>query len=308
MRLVPVLRTVLTLPRIVNETAIRNLSEIFVEIFVIPPGTKGYGAPGYVYIGVITYVLFLGALFFAAPRRRAAIPLFICFFFMLVCVGYQGPFTPYPIMKQLPLFKSLRNPTHYSIGGALFLVLAGCLSLDELERWLRRGGRTLKWIGLILPPVLALVTAVELGARGSYAITNPSWKTFTLPEFPRVPQEFRQTRGNRFMQVMFPYLDRGTLHCYDETPWVASPALRPDLAAEEFLSEPSSGRVERRAWTPNRIDLSVDLTRPGTVIVNQNWNSGWRASTGTVRTANGLLAIDLPPGHHGCGCATCRPT
>jgi hypothetical protein len=40
------------------------------------------------------------------------------------------------------------------------------------------------------------------------------------------------------------------------------------------------------------------VTRASTLLVNQNWHPGWRASVGSVRSEDGLLAVDLPPGEH----------
>jgi hypothetical protein len=295
-RLVPVAQTLFAFPRIQPESVHRTVSEIFVEIFAIPPGTRGFDAPGYTYVGVITYLLFLGAVLFAAVRKRAAMALVVCLVFMLIGLGYQGAFSPYPLLKKLPLFSSLRNPYHWGFTAALFLVIAASFALDELERWLRSGGRARVWVGRILPPLLVLVTASELAWRGRAELTNPGWRAFTFPPIPRVEQDFRQTRANHWVSPMWPTVDRGMIACYDETPWPSSAAVRPDLPAEEYLADPSAGQVTRRKWTPNRIDLTVELSRPATVLVNQNWNSGWRASAGTVRSANGLLAVDLPAG------------
>jgi len=75
-----------------------------------------------------------------------------------------------------------------------------------------------------------------------------------------------------------------------------SPALRGDLQNEEWLDDAGAGTLVERAWSPDRIDLDVDLARPATVLVNQNWHSGWRASVGEVDSHNGLLAVAMPAG------------
>jgi hypothetical protein len=56
--------------------------------------------------------------------------------------------------------------------------------------------------------------------------------------------------------------------------------------------------VTERFWSPNAIDLQVELSRPATVAVNQNWHPGWRASVGQVKSEGGLLAVALGPGTH----------
>lgn len=42
--------------------------------------------------------------------------------------------------------------------------------------------------------------------------------------------------------------------------------------------------------------FEVDLARPATLLVNQNTDSGWTTSLGTVDRAQALLAVDLPAG------------
>src|SRR5579871_3748966 len=293
-RIVPVLIEVVRHPRLVDDTASRMLSWVFHEIYAVWPGTPGYGAPGYAYIGIATYALFVAAVVFARIRRRAAIPLLIALWFMLLTLGDQGEISPYHVLHQLPLFRSLRNPTLYSFTGALFIVLAAGYALDEMENWLgSRPFRPLRAIGAIAPLLVALATGAQLAHLGHWQL---GYDIFSWKPAPIVEHEFRQTRGNQFDQALFQYLDRGSISCYDETPWPTSPELRADLADEEYLADPSAGEVKRVAWTPNRIDLAVKLARPSTVIVNQNWASGWRASTGKARDWRGLVAVDLPAG------------
>jgi len=72
--------------------------------------------------------------------------------------------------------------------------------------------------------------------------------------------------------------------------------LRADLPVEETLMDPAAGTVTEQSWSPDAIDLDVDLSRPATVVVNQNWSSGWRASVGEVKSTKGLLTVAMPAG------------
>lgn len=299
LRMIPVLELITSHPRVINETRSLNLSQAFVELYALPPGTKGFSAPGYAYIGWATYLLFAGSVLFAKTRARAAIPLCVTLFFMLLTSGMQGVFSPLVWLHRLPLLRSLRNPTLWSCAVAFFMVLAAAYALDELGLFLRsfHRSRIVRFLALLLPPVIALGVGIDMLRIGYDHLHGHSFPwNWNTP--PRVHQDFRQTRGNYFEFPLWPYIDRGTLACYDETPFPASPALRPDLPAEEYLADPSAGTVVRRAWTPNRIELTVTLLRPATVLVNQNYAPGWRASVGKVHPQDGLLAVDLPAGTH----------
>src|SRR6202041_695323 len=109
-------------------------------------------------------------------------------------------------------------------------------------------------------------------------------------------RDFHQARGNRWHAIDYTFLGRGSLSCFDDYNVAQSAALRGDLAQEEYLRDPDAGTVARLAWSPNRIDLHVDLTKPARVFVNQNWHPGWRSSSGTVVSDDGVLAVDLPAG------------
>ena len=287
MRLVPVIDLVLRHPRVMIEKRSFSFFAAFVEVFFVPPRTRGYSEPGYAYIGAITYCFFVIALILPRSRKRAVIPLLVSIFFMSIILGYTVP-APYPVLKMLPLYKSLRNPALYSFTGAMFIVLCAAIGADEVTKWFRRHGRVGQTLATVLIPILVLGTVLEMDWRGRKELPP---NTYSFEPVAQVRQDFHQSRGNHFLHPIWPYLDRGTLSCYDETPFPTSDALRPDLAAEEYLADPSAGDVKRVEWTPNRIELSANLTRPATVLVNQNYDSGWSASVG-------LLAIDLPAGEH----------
>ena len=90
----------------------------------------------------------------------------------------------------------------------------------------------------------------------------------------------------------------GSLQCFEETDFSESALLRADLGAEEYPLNPETARVERVAWTPNRIDLHVVARAPTEVVINQNHHRAWRTNLGEIRNHQGLLSVDLPAGDH----------
>ncbi len=292
-RMVPVFDLVLNHHRIVNENTRLHLSRALVEHFAIRPRTVGYEAPGYAYIGLLTWLLFFGSMLVARGRKRAGIPSVVALFFVLLSMGYQGVFTPLHWLHKAPLFKVFRNPTLWSFGAALFMVIAAGLALDELVAYFeeRRWQRAARY----LAPLVALLVTVDLLYFAQW-ITSPPHAPFAYGPAPFVEQEFRQARGNRMEQVLWVYLNRGSLSCYDETPFTTGNGLRADLPDEEYLADPAAGSVRRVRWTPNALELEATLTSPGTVLVNQNWDTGWSTSAGTLRAHDGILAVDLPAG------------
>ena len=292
-RMVPVLETVLRHPRLFSESRTVTLTHAWFEMFAVRAGTPGYTDPGYVYIGLFIYILFWGAVLFGRVRRRAAIPLSCALFFGIIMLGHQGDFSIYPWLKRLPLYQSLRNPLLYSFIATLFVVLGAVLALDELCAFFERRPAIERRAGYALVAVCVFYTAFELAGQGRAWMPHG---TFTFAPVAELDGEFRQSRGNSLLVAVWPPLERGTLSCYDETPWPASRAVRADLPAEEYLEDPRAGTLRRARFSPNVLELDYDLARPATAIVNQNWAATWHASVGRAYDREGLLAVDLPAG------------
>ncbi len=111
-------------------------------------------------------------------------------------------------------------------------------------------------------------------------------------------QLLRQHRGNRRDAQVFPSANMGSLYCVAGNPLPESPRLRGDLPQEEYPSDPAKASVKRLSWSPNEIELEVDAKEATTIFVNQNWAPEWRASIGTVKSVEKLLAVDVPAGKH----------
>ena len=51
-------------------------------------------------------------------------------------------------------------------------------------------------------------------------------------------------------------------------------------------------------WTPNALTYQVETAAPNTLIINENYDRGWRLARGSGRVVShdGLLAIEVPAG------------
>ena len=158
--------------------------------------------------------------------------------------------------------------------------------------------RPLLWIAVGLAAIIAFQIARPVATELASAQRAPSMALYVEEPVHEYAGEFRQHRGNRRDAHVFPSLNMGSLNCVVGFTIPESPRLRADLPQEEYPADPALATVKRVSWSPNEIVLDVDAKAPTTIYVNQNWARQWRSSVGTVRSEEGLLAVDVPAGQH----------
>jgi hypothetical protein len=264
---------------------------------------RGFGAHQYVfpefgnYFGWIGLGLMLIGIGIVLARRRAQWPLVAG---ATLCVMFQlGNLIPMPwwMLKHLPVYQNLRVPSRFTIlAGMFFCALIG-VAVDAGTAGLARGSSGKR---------RALGVVVALAAI-AYLFDAASWNRLQFlptlglppPTDPPVAQ-FRQAPGDPAFMMLYPRQNLGSLNYFEETPLPRSPRLQPDLPADEYLADPGAGTVRRMSWTPNAILLDVNLKRPTTILVNQNWGPGWHAYGAELveNGEGGLLAARAPAGRH----------
>lgn len=237
--------------------------------------------------------------------------------FITLAMGDFGPWSPFHLLKSLPIFAQLRFPDRYMVVVLFFTAICAARGITRLEDTLpalargawnrlrvwrkkeaREAPRELVWL------------VVALATYGAYRVTRPALEDIVeqvrikpaqiyVQEGPRsYDQPFRQHRGNRRDAHMFPPMNMGSIYCVAGNPLPESALLRADLPAEEYPVDPKKATVKRLSWSPNVIELEVDAKEATTVRVNQNWAPGWRTDVGTVKSDEKLLAVDVPAGKH----------
>ena len=242
---------------------------------------------------------FVGAAFLAvaalgASDRRAIRSLMAVVVFVWLAAGYARKPALFALLRELPVFSALRYPERFLWLAILFGSEAAAHSLARIPMI----GEGRKWrvgVWLVLTAAIGWTVGNEIAAFDR-ASTARNFGTLTED----ATTEFHQSRGNRWMVAHYEAMGIGSLSCWETHPVVESSLLRADLPAEEYLSEMGrdAGTVKRVSWSPNRIVLHANLSRPARVLVNQNWHPGWHSSVGTVVSNEGLIAVDLPSGEH----------
>jgi hypothetical protein len=229
-------------------------------------------------------------------RRRSLALTFSGVIWVWLAFGFKAPGSPafslFALLRAVPPYTMLRAPERFL--SFVALASAGVAALGV--RWLEVAGRRKRGY-LLLAAVCQgiLLWNATLLIWNDHAEANS--RTMVVPP-TEVSRDFHQARGNRWLAAYYPWMSRGTLSCFDDYDVAQSPELRGDLEHEEYLVDEAAGTVAERHWSPNRIELHVELTKAARVVVNQNWHPGWRSSVGRVTSAEGLLAVDVPEGSH----------
>lgn len=278
-------------------------------------GAWGAGAGDY-YVGAWVFLLAVLALLFS--DKKAAKMWFIAVLFGALACGEFVEHAPYVYLRKLPVMSQLRFPGRMVTISGLFVALAGGIGLTRLEDALLRtwhairarvdrlrsdGGRQrpsrLSAFGV---PALAfaIIAAVAVAAGRDVIDHNVVRRgsIYVMDAAEGYDDEFRQARGNRWDAHVWPFANRGSLHCFEEHELFQSPYLRGDLAHDEYGAPETDTTVERISWSPHRIVLRVKSTGPGRFLVNQNHARAWKTDVGEVGSDGGLISVKVPAGEH----------
>ncbi|HXU63061.1 MAG TPA: hypothetical protein VN962_15240, partial [Polyangia bacterium] len=268
------------------------------------------------YVGLVPVVLMLAgaalALFWRGDRetRRAwRIDLAVLVVLVWCALGGNRGASLFKLLHTLPVFDSLRVPSRF-LGPAM--VAFGLLAAAAL-------GTGRRWIAQVRPTAACAATVgavlIALGVAADVTLTNQRLLQQgidpSLPDGPASRDFFQNPAASYWRLPTFPVQGYGTRGCYVALDWKPAPELWLGHSPQSFVKPISAGTVTASAWTPNRLDYDVRLTAPALLVVNQNFDAGWRAdggervgpfTAGSTQLsdvhAHGALAVELPAGTH----------
>jgi hypothetical protein len=299
-KLVPTLAFLLQFPRVFTPVETLQVPGLFAGFYVKYAAVLVLALVGFVTADVAAG-LFCGG--------------FVLFFSL--ALGDFGAWSPFHLLKSLPIFSQLRFPDRYMVVVLFFAAVCASRGITRIEdsfpalvrgawnrirAWRKKEPREvpreLMWIAVALstygaywavrPRLEDIIEAVRIKPQQMY-----------VQEAPRAfEQPFRQHRGNRRDAHIFPKINMGSIYCVAGNPLPESALLRADLPEEEYPVDPTKATVKRKSWSPNVIELEVDAKEATTIRVNQNWAREWRTDVGIVKSDEKLLAVDVPAGKY----------
>ena len=287
--------------------------------------THRYVWPEYdTYVGLVPVALMLiGVLVALAvpdPRRRERRIDLAMFATLIWCaLGRVRPLSLAALLHALPVFRSLRVPSRF-LGPAMvgFGLLAAAALAAGRRLGERRGPRLAR---AVLALELVLVLGVSLDVTLANRRVMQQGLDPVLSRRPASAEFFQNSAADYRALPSFPVAGLGTRGCYVAMEWKPAPGITDGRVPQARVEPPSAGTIGETRWSPNRLDFEVRLDAPATLIVNQNYESGWHADRGEtvgayvvperrfwdiraspddlpIKGAIGLLAVELPAGTH----------
>ena len=203
------------------------------------------------------------------------------------------PYGPWWLLHHLPIFRDLRVPSRYQVMLAMGVPLLCAFALDDL--------RARNW----WKPALT-IAVIALGALDGLAFDWVRYEKAFDGHWSVAPEgtPFYQVMGEWRSMMSNVFENHGAIGCDEEAPLQRALALdegpKPQARVEpDAATGAPPGRIEAIRWTPNRVELDLDLSAPAVVSVNENWNEHWRVDRGEMVRVGPKLARDKDGGRLG---------
>jgi hypothetical protein len=208
-----------------------------------------------------------------------------------IVAGSFWPYGPWWLLHHLPIFRDLRVPSRYQIMFAIGVPLLCAMAFDDLRaRSFWRKGFTVAVLAVCAIDGLAFGVVRFIHGLGDVPVFNLKW-TLANEGTP-----FYQVVGNWREMMSNVFENHGAIGCDEEAPLQRALKLDEGPGPQARIEEPANGTIIATRWTPNRIELDIELRKPSVVSVNENWNEHWRLELiGDSRTAENGELIRVGP-------------
>lgn len=245
------------------------------------------------YTGIIPLLLsFIGI---ALYWRTDAALLIASIVMLAFGVGHVSTYAPWSLLHATSLFQGFQLPYRFNIF-VLFAcaILAGKTAHALLVRWKKNATIRAAIICLLL---LGIADIFFVGYRmHDTAFPLPPPAAMHTLDFQQM-FDTNKSRSGSYSSMYYNLLsNRGTLNPFDPLPHsnFATGFNQPGYRGEIYLE--GNGTASYSFWSPNKLVVHVDVPAQTQLIINQNYDQGWRVLDGRqVQNVRGLLAATVTP-------------
>jgi hypothetical protein len=317
-KLLPVLEVLARFPRLIDSTEMMDFIG-FVQILVAPQqdmstpamhvsqwGWHEWGMyVGWAVLALVTIGTILGKGVRESPLKWAGLAA------LVLGLGAFDPHAPWSELHKLPVFKSQHVPSRWMYPSLLLLVT---VTASVFERGLKRAGKARAWIEIAMMPAVAWI-AYDVGGVArqpmTHAFTNhlPNVAESTGPFHTeiKIPRDLDYAPDYAPPSLPAEMANIGTIDCgtfpglnvyvRDQDGRVSGLGARgrtdPLYKGEAYVPD-GVGHAEIASFSPNAIAVKVTGAQAGEhVVLNQNWDAGWRADGEPVINWSDTIATQL---------------
>ncbi len=263
--------------------------------FIRPLGWWEFGS----YIGIVPVILFF--LSFKLVRERWPFIL-TAVFLGLIGLGNFSPISPWALLHHFSVFSNMQNAARIFIVFVFMVAILCGLCLNSFNPKSRKGVyfRNAVMIGLLIFIALDLIVvngrALKRAFVSASIVKNPVFKQKKFLQL-EMPEKYNHVYGGMtslFSQILE---SRGIVNGYEAIP-VERNAVgygKPGYRGEFYLLT-LGGLVRQTYWSPNKLVFDYTISRPETLVINQNYDRNWKASPpSVVKPYKGLISVELNP-------------
>jgi hypothetical protein len=301
-KLLPILEVLGRFPRLIDSTEVMDMTG-FVLILTGPDQDMGSPAVhvsqwgwhewgmyiGWAVFGLVTLGCIVGRGLRESPLKWTGLAA------LVLGLGSFDPHAPWPLLHHLPVFKSQHVPSRWMYPA---LLLLSTVTASVLERALRRAGRARGWIEVAMVPAVGWIAydvaaAARLPMTHTFANQMPAVAEATWPFRTEItiPREMDYAPDYAPPSLPAEMANIGTIACgtfpglnvyvRDQNGRVSGLGARgrgdPLYRGEAYVPD-GVGQAEIVSFSPNAIAVRVTGAQAGEhVVLNQNWDAGWRA-------------------------------
>jgi hypothetical protein len=253
------------------------------------------------YIGIIPLLLaVLGLVVWRGRRRALGLTLLVI---LWICLDSRIVPNLWYAIHYLPGFEAMRVAQRFRIGAIVIIAL---LAGKGLEQLMARNPYPVIVYLLVATIAFDLVWTNSASLRAAFTVDfvprEPSPEFVQVKSLP-VKQDYIVEKDTA--QVHLPWSihyasmlrNIGIIACYESANVSrnAIPQSHPRYRGEAFILEdeiPGAASARIRTWTPNELRIETRSAEDSTLVVNQNYDPGWKTADGReVRNLDGRIAV-----------------
>lgn len=252
-----------------------------------------------VYLGVIPVALSLYAAF--KIRKKYWILTTLLLIFVWTSFGTRTMFGPWTLLKNLPLFESMRSLMRFKIIAIPFICLFSGIGLHLIKKYIKG-----KYINLLIS-VLTIIIFLDMTETNHRVVSNAyPFKAINVQrevEIPSLVHAISNKDYGNYSQTsdtaMYPRYLKG----YSIQEKISDRTNRRVIHSQtqdskyyrgEYFLLNSSGNLKIKKWSPNKMSFTYDVKGNDKIIVNQNFDKDWTIrKKGQVDQYRGVIAIPV---------------